>query len=400
MAAPALRPGSKFHRPSEPQAQALAAIGATRDSGIVELPCGTGKTMIALRCATDNGCERVLFLNFEQVGAVQVGNAIREHTTLNERHICLYTTGCKTEPNRRTCYMVTTYAMFSATTGRSDATARVRDFVLTNAWDLVVLDECHHAWAATFRDLVERLARNARRVLGFTGTLCRNEPLVGEDAQTLTRQEANEKQFAFIGRVLYSRTCAEMEAEGLIAKVRRLEVSVGMTAHFATAHARAVGPPQQYQQAQNPEQLNAVWMLVELHRRIGDIGMIFCNHLLPAKTLKAFLGPRWEVLAGGSAHGTEGTHTARANAALVRRFNDGELDGLIATPVGESALDVFNARFRYAIVVDAHSGHASAAQKLGRARARRACRPSRASPPRRTSRASGASKSGPATTRS
>ena len=139
-----------------------------------------------------------------------------------------------------------------------------------------------------------------------------------------------------------------------------------MTAHFASAHAQTAGPPKQYLQALNPEKLNAVWMLVELHHRIGDIGMIFCNHLLPAKTIKAFLGPKWEVLAGGNAHGTEGTHTARANAALVRRFNDGELDGLITTPVGESALDVYNARFRYAIVVDAHSGHASAAQKLGR----------------------------------
>ena len=69
---------------------------------------------------------------------------------------------------------------------------------------------------------------------------------------------------------------------------------------------------------------------------------------------------RWSFgrrLKDGNAHGTEGAHTARSNAELVRRFNAGELDGLIATPVGESALDVYNARFRYAIVVDAHSGH-------------------------------------------
>ena len=371
MAAFGLKPDSKFNNPSEPQAQALAAICETSDSGIIRLPCGTGKTMIALRyalqCAADEGRKpRVLFLNYEQQGAVQVSSAIREHTTVDERHVCLYTTGSKAEPGKGVCFMVTTYAMFSASTGRSDATERVRRLVLTTAWDLVVLDECHHAWAKTFRELVLRLKQVARRVLGFTGTLCRNEPLADEDARALTRQEANEKQFAFIGRVLYSRTCAEMEAEGLIAKVRRLEVSIGLTAHFASAHAQTAGPPRQYLQALNPEKLNAVWMLVELHRRIGDIGMIFCNHLLPAKTIKAFLGPRWEVLAGGNAHGTEGTHTALANAALVRRFNDGALDGLIATPVGESALDVHNARFRYAIVVDAHSGHASAAQKLGR----------------------------------
>ena len=108
-----------------------------------------------------------------------------------------------------------------------------------------------------------------------------------------------------------------------------------------------------------------VWLLVRMHRALGEIGVVFVNHLLHAKVVQQMLGPRWEILSGGNAHGTEGVHTAEANAAIVQRFNDGLLEGIVSTPVGESALDVFNPRFRYALVVDAHGGPTAASQKLG-----------------------------------
>ena len=359
-------PESKFLRPSEPQVQALEAIRATTQSGIVILPCGAGKTAVFLQAALEAG-NRVLFLNFEKQGVMQVADTILEHTTVRKQQLCAYSSECKTEPNTLLCYMVTTYSMFSSTANRSDTTNRVRNFVLNTAWDLVVLDECHHACAETYRPLVVHLVQKARRVLGFTGTLCRSEPSVsGVHLSPEERQRANAKQFEFIGPVLHSRTCAELESAGLIAKVRRLEISAHFTELFSAANQYVGGQSKQYMQALNPQKLNALWALVHLHRAMGHVGMIFCNHLLPAKTVKHVLGSRWEVLSGGNAHGTEGIHTAQANAELVKQFNHGKLDGLIATPVGESALDVYNPNFRYAIVIDAHSGQAPASQKLGR----------------------------------
>ena len=360
-----LLPGSKFLRPSEPQAQALAAIRATDKSGIVVLPCGAGKTAVFLQAALEAG-NKVLFLNFEKQGVMQTADVIREHTNVKDAHLCIYSSEVKKDPNHLLCYMITTYSMFSSTANRSNETNKVRNFVFTTEWDLVVLDECHHAWAHTFRPLVETLLKTSKRVLGFTGTLCRSETVAAADASTSARKEAHAKEFAFIGDVLYSRTCAELEAAGLIAKVQRMEVAVCLTDHFSVALAEASGSCKIYLQALNPEKLNATWMLVQVHTALGHVGMIFCDHLLPAKTLKSVLGPRWEVLSGGNAHGAEGSHTAQVNADIVKRFNDGELDGLIATPVGESALDVHNPKFRYAIVIDAHGGQAPASQKLGR----------------------------------
>ena len=359
-----LKKESPYNQLSEPQEQAMAAIRATSDSGIIVLPCGGGKTALALLAAVEAG-NKVLFFNFEKQGVMQVADAILNHTTVTEKQLCVYSAECKTQPNTLMCYMVTTYAMFSSTSNRSSETARVREFVTTTKWDLVVLDECHHAPAETYMPLIKVLIENSHRVVGLTGTLCRSEALSGADSK-LSRDEANAQRFAFIGKVLYSRTCAELEAAGLIAKVCRAEIGVRMTPHFVAAYDRVQGPSKQYLQALNPDKLNALWMLVSMHRAMGHVGMIFCNHLLPAKIINRHLGSRWETLAGGNAYGTEGTHTAQKNAGLVKRFNNGELDGLIATPVGESALDVVNTRFRYAIVVDAHGGQAPAGQKLGR----------------------------------
>lgn len=359
-----LKTESKFNRPSEPQAQALEAIRATTESGIVVLPCGAGKTAVFLQAALEAG-NRVLFLNFEKQGVMQVASAISEHTTVGERQLCAYSSDLKTEPNTLLCYFVTTYSMFSSSGNRSEATTRVRNFVLNTPWDLVVLDECHHASAETYKPLVEHLVKSAKRVLGFTGTLCRSEVSAAHHSPE-ERQLANAQEFEFIGKVLHSRTCAELEAAGLIAKVRRVELAVHFTPLFSDASGLVGGQQKQYLQALNPQKLNALWALVNLHRSMGHVGMIFTNHLLPAKSVKALLGPRWEILSGGNAHGTEGVHTAQANAELVKKFNSGKLDGLIATPVGESALDVHNPNFRYAIVIDAHSGQAPASQKLGR----------------------------------
>ncbi len=66
-----LRPDSKLRESSEAQAEALAAIRSTQLSGIVVLPCGSGKTSVFLQAALDAG-NKVLFLCYEKQGVVQV----------------------------------------------------------------------------------------------------------------------------------------------------------------------------------------------------------------------------------------------------------------------------------------------------------------------------------------
>ena len=366
MSAFALLESSPFNQLSEPQQEALSAIREAAGSGIVVLPCGSGKTCVFVRAALESG-RKVLFLCYERQGVAQVASVIRAHTNVASKFLCVCTGDKKPEaPNALFCYMVGTYHLFSSAngTGRSETTTRLREFVLSTQWDLVVLDEVHHAAAPTYRPFVESL--RATRRLGFTGTLCRTD-LAG-DQRGEERADTMAGHFRFVGPVLYKQSCAELEAEGLIARVRCMEIRTRLVPSFKKAydHVDVGGQTRKYVESLHPEKLNAVFCIVTMHRSMGELGMLFVCHLLHAKVLQDLLGPKWEILAGGHAHGEDGTHTTNANATVVERFNCGEIDGLISTAVGESALDVINLDFRYAIVVDAHSGAASASQKLGR----------------------------------
>ena len=349
-----LNRGSKLREQSTVQAEAVHTLTQTAESGVVVLPCGSGKTSIFLQVALAAG-PNVLFLSYEKQGLVQIADTILQNTNLGRSQVCVYSSETKDEPNSVLCYFVTTYSMFSnaADKNRSARTQRVAEFVHATAWDLVVLDECHHASAATYKPLVVRLQAQSKRVLGFTGSLVRNDG--AKDA------------FDFLGPVLFQRSCRELEALGLIAKVRIMTVSVELRPWFRTAHEFASGSTRKYLASLHPHKLEVLRAIVDLHTSVGEAGMIFVEHLLLASTIKRELGDGWEILSGGDAHGAEeGKHTARENAKLIKRLNQGRLLGLITTPVGESALDINLCRFRYGVLADGHGGPASAVQRPGR----------------------------------
>jgi len=369
-----LKPRSKFHRLSIPQTEADAALSASSRSGIVVFPCGAGKTALFVRAAMRN--YNVLVLSYESQGVLQVADVVLEETDVGKDLLCCYTAEKRTEPNRLSCFMVATYSMFAGSAHKqSNHTRAVSEFVFYQTqWDLVVCDECQHAPADTFREVIEKLRPNAKRILGFTGTLCRSQlgPGVEERIRRgeLTRDEATERHFDFIGPVLFRRSCADLEATGDIAKLhlRRIETpAISHEAYFCRAHALTEGVTRLYLAAMHPCKLRALWNILHMHQSRGDQGMIFVDHLVHAAVLKNMLGKRCEVLAGADMEDMARSTSAIGNRELVKKFNAGELDVIIASPVGESSLDTYSERFRFIIVFDAHGGAAAASQRLGRA---------------------------------
>ena len=335
------------------QAECLEVLTNRADSGVVVLPCGSGKTSIFVQAAIHAGL-KVLFLSFEKQGLLQIASTILDHTTLSKSQVCIYTSDKRDEPNAVVCYMCSTYSMFSSSDKvRSARTEKVRKFVNSTAWDLVVLDECHHASALTYKPLVLQLKEQSKRVLGFTGSLVRND--------------GKSDTFEFLGPILFKRTCRQIEQLGLIARVRLMTVGVELTPWFRAAHDMASGSSKKYISALHPMKLEVLKALVDLHVSIGECGMIFVEHLLLATAIQRLLGDGWEILSGGDAHGAdEMNHSTKENSKLVQKLNSGNLRGLITTPVGESAIDISLCRFKYAILADGHGGPASAVQRPGR----------------------------------
>ena len=356
-----LNPDSRYLDRSEAQQGMMDVIMETDDDGIIKAPCAAGKTAVITESLVHHGTLG-LVLCYESQGVSQMADAIRKNTTVLDCQLFVYNGKSRNQPSGRFCYLVTTYGMLSLRDGehRSEKSRSVRDWVMRTQWDLVCCDEFHHACAPTYKPMIQAL--RAKRKLGFTATLFRSE-LCGHKPLSI---EAEEQAFGWFGRVLYRRLCKELEAVGLIAKIRRAAVHVDLTREFAQAYAMAKGAQNIYLAALNPAKLNALVAICTRHTQAGHAGIVFANHLLVAKVAKQCLGDGWEVLSGGAAHGEDEMHTPERNAEIVQRFNKGELAGMVCTAVGESSMDAHLQSFCFVCVLDADGGIASAAQRLGR----------------------------------
>ena len=373
---------SKYNEKSEVQHDAMNAIenaientpvgsSVEKRGSICILPCGSGKSSLMVEGAMkkvakarDGGSVNCLFLCYEKQGVIQLSTLLRDHTTLLSSFVCVVSGEVKNVPNHLACYAVMTYGMYvSLTIPRAGRTSEIGKFLKKTHWNIVMADEVHHSTAATYKPALEELKNNSQQIMGFTGTLFRSE---SDRAGNESREAHEERLFGWLGHVIFRRTCRELENCGLIAKIRRLTILTPFIDEFEVAYPLVSGAMHQYLHSAHPSKLNALSHLCEIHKAMGHTGIVFANHLFVAKIVQRILGQRWEILSGSNSHGEDELHTAEQNAKIIAKFNAGELDGLVSTAVGESSLDIYVSTFCYLIVVDAHSGEAAAAQRLGR----------------------------------
>ena len=358
---------SKFSAPSPVQQEAEDAINQTNDSGIVVLPCGAGKTAVFIRQALRCKFGRVLFLTVGTLSVNQIAREISEHTTA-EDYLCVYTSEKRGEPNDLCCFLVTTYCMFAASEEKhAAATKRMSDYVNREMWDLVIFDEVQHAPARTIQPLVRRL--RARRKLGFTGSLVRMHMSLAEERAVrqggVSRSDAIQNHFSFIGPVLFRKRCIDLEDEGHIAKVKLTSIATPMTEQFQAAYGKCARTTKKYVASIHPKKMEMAWMLAHLHHNLGHTVVIFVEYHLHANILRSIFDSGWGLLCGVGTD-DQASSAVQHNQETLRRFNQGELKGLISTPIGDTGLNMNHPNFRCVIVFSAHGGAAGALQRLGR----------------------------------
>ena len=293
-----------------------------------------------------------------------------EDTTVPKHRLCVYGGDRRDAipPHQPTSsrVFISTYGSLAIAAPKNSVSAMMQHSIISQNFQLLCLDEVHHAAAPTYRELINRLKKH--RVIGTTATLIRHELVSSLDRAANVNWVAHESRcFEWLGVVLFRATLRQACAEGILAHTNRVSIRCTFTSDFATAYDKASVAKQNIVAA-HPEKIQVLHTICAMHAALGHIGVVFAQTLYAATTLKEILGRDWELLSGSSAHGEnlDNIHTHAHNSKVVADFNEGKLAGVIATALAESAVDLNHPRFTFVVVANFHAGRASAVQRIGR----------------------------------
>lgn len=311
---------------------AFHANGTNRGgSGVVVLPCGAGKTVVAIG-ALATVKTHTLILTTNTVALRQWKNEIIDKTDLTEDQIGEYSGETKTiRPVTLATYQVLTY--------RKTKDGPFLHFGLFDEgqWGLVIYDEVHLLPAPVFRATA---SLQARRRLGLTATLVR------EDAR-------EDDVFSLIGPKKYDVPWKVLEKQGWIATAICSEIRIRLPE--SERYNYAVSPKRlKFRIAScNPSKAQMCEFLINRHK--DDNVLIIGQFLDQLKELsKKFGAP---IITGRTPNGER--------EKLYAAFRTGEIKLLIVSKVANFAIDLPDANI--AIQVSGTFGsRQEEAQRLGR----------------------------------
>ncbi|KAF6113676.1 ERCC excision repair 3, TFIIH core complex helicase subunit [Phyllostomus discolor] len=201
-----LKPTAVLRPYQEKSLRKMFGNGRAR-SGVIVLPCGAGKSLVGVTAACTVR-KRCLVLGNSAVSVEQWKAQFKMWSTIDDSQICRFTSDAKDKPIG--CSIaISTYSMLGHTTKRSWEAERVMEWLRTQEWGLMILDEVHTIPAKMFRRVLTIVQAHCK--LGLTATLVREDDKI-VDLNFL------------IGPKLYEANWMELQNNGYIAKVQCAEV--------------------------------------------------------------------------------------------------------------------------------------------------------------------------------
>jgi len=313
-------------------AAAFHAGGSARGgSGVITLPCGAGKTIVAMACM-ERLATSTLVLTTSVTAARQWIAELLDKTSLTEEQIAEYTGDLKqVRPVTIATYQIMTWRP------RKDGDYPHLELFDSRNWGLIVYDEVHLLPAPVFRVTA---GLQARRRLGLTATLVR------EDGR-------EDDVFALIGPKKADVPWKVLEGQNWIATAHCTEVRLPMPAALRMDYAVAEPRDQFRIASENPAKLDVVRGLLELHP--DEPALVIGMYLDQLARVAGPLG--LPVLTGATPQ--------RQRDELFARFKSGEIRVLAVSKVANFAVDLPEAAV--AIQISGTFGsRQEEAQRLGR----------------------------------
>jgi len=321
--------GKKFDLRHYQRDSVGAFMAAGGGNGVICLPCGAGKTVVALAAAAQLKT-KTLVLATNVTAVRQWMSEALDKTTLTAEQVGEYT-GDKKEVKP---FTVATYQIVTRRSG--DKFPHLALFNAAN-WGLIVYDEVHLLPAPIFRFTA---GLQARRRMGLTATLIREDGREGD-------------VFALIGPKRYDVPWREMERAGFIAQATctelRLPLPEGVKMAYATTDARSRFTVA----AMNPVKEGAVKALLERHK--GESILVIGQYLEQLRSMSSTLG--LPLITG---------ETPQADRdVLFAKFRSGEVPVLVVSKIGNFSIDLPDASVLIQIS-GTFGSRQEEAQRLGR----------------------------------
>jgi DNA excision repair protein ERCC-3 len=313
------------------QRQAVDIFLDSGGHGVVCLPCGGGKTVVALATMARLGT-RALILVTGHEAAAQWKRELVAKTTIKEDEIGVYS-GLAKEVKQVT---IATYSILTA--GAKTKAMKHFELLCREPWGVVVYDEVHLLPAPVFR---LSAALQATRRLGLTATLVREDGREGD-------------VFSLIGPKRFDVPWRDLEAIGFIASARCIEKRVTMSEEARERWEGAIDPHERAKLASdNPNKDEVVRQLVQMHQ--DDQILVIGTYLDQLRRLAEVLGA--PLLTG------ETPHLKREE--IYAAFRAGEVRTLVVSRVANFAIDLPDASVLIQ-VAGTFGSRQEEAQRLGR----------------------------------
>jgi DNA excision repair protein ERCC-3 len=305
--------------------------GPRGGSGVIVLPCGAGKTIVAMGVMATLQCQ-CLILTANTVALRQWRDELLDKTSLAPEAIGEYSGEEKQiRPITLATYQILTY--------RKSKDDEFEHFGLFDreGWGLIIYDEVHLLPAPVFRITAEI---QARRRLGLTATLVR------EDGR-------EDDVFSLIGPKRYDMPWKLLERQGWIAEAYCREIRVDLPEEDRMPYALADRREKFRIASENPRKMEMIRALLKRHP--DDQVLIIGQYLRQLKHIaRLFDIPL-----------ITGSTSLQARIDLYARFRAGRLKRLVVSKVANFAIDLPDANV--AIQVSGTFGsRQEEAQRLGR----------------------------------
>ncbi|KAK5938191.1 DNA repair helicase RAD25 [Knufia obscura] len=337
-----LKPQTQI-RPYQEKALSKMFGNGRGKSGIIVLPCGAGKTLVGITAACHIK-KKIVVLCTSAMSVYQWASEFKKWSDVRDEDVTSFSSSEKKKFPGEAGILVSTYSMMCIDPeGPRCAydTKNMLQWVQSQEWGLMILDEVHVVPAKMFRKVQDTVRAHCK--LGLTATLLREDDKI-TDLNYL------------IGPKLYEANWMELANQGHIAKVQCAEVWCPMSMEFYQEYQKASSRKQLLYYACNPIKFQVCQFLINYHENRGDKIIVFSDNIFALEHYaKAMMKPF-----------IHGQTSNKERQDVLENFQHNEIiNTIFLSKIGDTSLDLPEATCL--IQISSHYGsRRQEAQRLGR----------------------------------